>query len=719
MEPTEVSVKLGEHQVSIQTGKLAKQANSVVVRQGDTMVLVTAVSNKEPRSEDVDFLPLTVDYVEKAFSAGKIPGGFFKREGRPTEREVLTSRLIDRPIRPLFPEGWICDVQVIATVLSADLIHDPQTLAIIGASAALTISEVPFSGPLAACRVSRVKGQLIINGTPDLLEEKDLDIVVAASQDAIVMVEGGAQEATEKDVLDAIMFAHQSLQPVIEAQEALRKKVGKEKRSFSPPTRDAALVEAVKKVALSDLNKAIRIPEKAARYTAYAEYKKKAVEALVSDDDPNGDRKAKEIKAIFEDLKHTRVREMILQDGIRIDGRDLKSVRPIQSEVSILPRAHGSALFTRGETQALVTTTLGSGSDEQTIDDVTRAPSRKKFMLHYNFPPFSVGEVKFLRSPGRREIGHGALAERALAQVLPPVEDFPYTIRIVSETLESNGSSSMATVCGGTLSLLDAGVPIQAPVAGIAMGLIKEGKQCAILSDILGDEDHLGDMDFKVAGTERGVTAIQMDIKIAGIDREIFTQALAQAREGRVHILGKMRETMASHRPELPAHAPRMQVVKINPDKIKDLIGSGGSTIRRIVEESGAKIDIEDDGSVFIFAAEGESFDRAVRMVREVTDEPEIGRIYQGLVRRIVEFGAFVEILPKRDGLLHISELANYRVKQVTDIVKEGDRIPVKVLELDPGGKIRLSLKQALPEGQEWKGGAARPIAGDHEPHRS
>lgn len=704
MSVVEVKVPFGDGEISIQTGKLAKQANSVVVRKGDTMVLVTAVASKDAK-EGIDFLPLTVDYLEKAFSAGKIPGGFFKREGRPTEKEILTSRLIDRPIRPLFPEGWNSEIQIVATVLSADLINDPQTLAIIGASAALTISEIPFLGPIAGCRVSRVDGKFVLNAASSALGDSDIDMIVAASKEAVVMVEGGASEASERDVIDAIMFAHQSLQPVIAVQEALRQQTGsKAKREAKISTIDPTLISQVKTLVSADLQAALRISEKHVRYDAYSAMKEKAVAALVSADDPDADAKKKLVKTIIEDLKHHDMRHMIVDQGIRIDGRDTKTVRPISSEVSILPRAHGSALFTRGETQALVTTTLGSGEDEQRIDEVTSQAYSKKFMLHYNFPAFSVGEVKPLRSPGRREIGHGALAERAISKVLPTPEEFPGTIRIVSEILESNGSSSMASICGGILSLMDAGVPIKAPVAGIAMGLIKEGDKCAILTDILGDEDHLGDMDFKIAGTVNGVTAVQMDIKISGIDRHILETALEQARVGRLHILGEMAKTMATHRAELPAHAPRMKLVHIRPEKIKDVIGSGGSTIRKIVEESGAKIDIEDDGSIQIFATSIEAMERAVEMIEEVTAEAKIGKIYQGKVRRIVEFGAFVEILPKTDGLVHISQLADRRVERVEDILQEGDRIPVKVIEIDRQGKIRLSLKEALKEQAEGKG---------------
>ncbi len=679
--------------LSIETGRVAKQAGgAVLVQFGETVVLVTATASRSPR-EGIDFFPLTCDYVEKTFAAGKIPGGFFKREGRQAEKEILTSRLIDRPTRPLFPKGFRCETQVIATVLSHDRENDPDMLSILGASAALSLSDIPWNGPIAAVRVGRVGGSPVINPTTTQLADSDLNLIVAASRDAIVMVEGGARMLPEAQLLEALFAAHAAAQPLIDMQEELLRQAGKPKRHVEPPARDVALEAAVQESALPKLRAALAKSVKQERYAALDETHEETELALGGDDPV----RRKLVGDLVDNLKKHAVREAIIRDGRRLDGRGLADVRPITCEVDVLPRTHGSALFTRGETQALVVTTLGTSSDEQKIDALI-GEHYKKFMLHYNFPPFSTGETKFLRGPGRREIGHGALAERALAPVLPDEGDFPYTIRIVSEVLESNGSSSMATVCGGSLSLMQAGVPVTSAVAGVAMGLIKEGDEVRVLSDILGDEDHLGDMDFKVAGTRDGVTAVQMDIKIGGVTRAIMQQALEQAREARLHILGKMDEALPSPRPELSTYAPRIVTLRIKTDRIRDLIGPGGKTIRGIVEETGCKIDVEDDGTVLVASSDGASMQRAIDIIRGLTAEAEVGKIYRGTVRRVVDFGAFVEILPGTDGLVHISQLANERVRQVTDVVREGDVIDVKVLEVDKSGKIRLSRKEALRE---------------------
>src|SRR6516162_8287554 len=679
--------------LSIEVGKVAKQADgAALVRYGETVVLATAVAAKELKT-DTDFFPLTVDYLEKTFAAGKIPGGFFKREGRPSEKEILTCRLIDRSIRPLFSEGLRCETQVIATVLSADRENDPDVVAMLGASVALHVSDIPFNGPLAGVRMGRIDGQWVINPTQSQLPESDMDIFLSGSSDAIVMVEGGAKMVPEDEILEALFTGHQALQPLLQIQEEIRRELGKPKRHVPLAALDPKVVHGVEQLALAKLQQAIEIPEKLERYKQVGEIKGEVVtRALAEFPD-----KEKDIKAAFDELKRNCFRNLIIQRERRIDGRGLKDIRPITCEVEVLPRTHGSALFTRGETQALVITTLGTASDEQKIDALI-GEHYKKFMLHYNFPPFSTGEVKFLRSPGRREVGHGALAERALLPVLPDEDGFPYTIRIVSEILESNGSSSMATVCGGSLSLMQAGVPIKAAVAGVAMGLIKEDDEVRVLSDILGDEDHLGDMDFKVAGTRDGVTAVQMDIKIGGVTRAIMQQALEQARAARLHILGVMDAAIASPRTELSTHAPRIVTLRIKTDRIRDLIGPGGKTIRGIVEETGAKIDVEDDGTVLVASSDGESMQKAIDRIRALTAEAEVGKIYRGTVRRVVDFGAFVEIMPGTDGLVHISQLANERVRQVTDVVREGDVIDVKVIEVDKSGKIRLSRKEALRE---------------------
>jgi len=688
-----LEVEFHGRRLSIETGRMAKQAGgSALIQFGESVVLVTATAMKSAR-EGIDFFPLTCDYQEKTFAAGKIPGGFFKREGRPAEREVLTSRLIDRPIRPLFPKGFRCETQIVATVLSHDRENDPDMISIVGASTALTLSDIPFHGPIAAVRVGRIGGKLVINPTVSQCPESDLNLIVAASRDAIVMVEGGADVLTEAQIQEALFFAHDSIQPLLDLQEDLARVAGKTKREVADPVVDTALVESVRSAVAPKLVAALAVSAKHDRYDALDAATAEA-EVAFGADDPD---RRKAVRGIVEKVKKEVVRSAIVKEGRRIDGRGTRDVRAITCETNVLPRTHGSALFTRGETQALVVATLGTSSDEQKIDALV-GEHYKKFMLHYNFPPFSTGEVKFLRSPGRREVGHGALAERALVPVLPDEAAFPYTIRVVSEVLESNGSSSMASVCGGSLALMAAGVPIKAPVAGVAMGLIKDGDGIAVLTDILGDEDHLGDMDFKVAGTAEGITAVQMDIKIGGITREIMSQALEQAREARLHILKVMAETQSTHSAELSLHAPRIVTIKIKQDRIRDLIGPGGKTIRALVEETGAKIDVEDDGTVFVASADGISLNKALERIRGLTAEAEVGKIYRGTVRRVVDFGAFVEILPGTDGLVHISQLADERVRQVSDVVNEGDVIDVKVLEVDRSGKIRLSLKEALKE---------------------
>ena len=689
----QVSLELGGRTLALETGKIAKQANgAVMLTYSETTVLVTAVSSNEPR-EGIDFFPLTVEYQEKAFAAGKIPGGFFKREGRPSTDEILTCRVIDRPIRPLFPKGYANETQIIATVLSADRAGCPDVLSLNGASAALVISNIPFAGPVGAVRVGRVEGKLVINPTIDELVESDIDLLVAAKRDAIVMVEGGANIVPEEELLEALFFAHESILPILDAQEELRKKAGQPKREFVPPAIDTAIVDKVCELATPGLEKAYAVRDKLERYAALDAFKRDFKAGL----SPELAERWDEVKSALDSVKKKHVRKQIVETSQRIDGRGLKDVRAISVELGFLPRTHGSAVFTRGETQAIVTTTLGTSADEQRIDSLY-GDVWMRFLLHYNFPPYSVGEARMLRSAGRREIGHGKLAERALLKVLPSQEDFPYTLRVVSEITESNGSSSMATVCGGSLSLMDAGVPLKAPVAGVAMGLIKEGDKFVVLSDILGDEDHLGDMDFKVAGTPDGITSMQMDIKIDGIPREVMRDALMQARENRLHILGEMGKAIGAPRTEIARHAPRIEVIHINPEKIRDVIGPGGKVIRGIVQETGCKIDVEDDGTVKIASADGEALERAIAIVQGLTASPEVGRIYQGKVRKVVDFGAFVEIFPGTDGLLHISQLAETRVQSVTDVVKEGDVIPVKVLEVDRQGKIRLSLKEARRE---------------------
>ncbi len=703
------SVMVGGRALTLETGRLAKQAHgSILVTYGDTMVLVTVVSQDE--RPGLDFFPLTCEFVEKTYAAGKIPGGFFKREARQRDEEILTCRIMDRPLRPLFPEGCRKDTQVIATVLSSDKQNKADVLALTGASAALHISDIPWDGPIVGVRVGRKDGEFVAYPTVADLETCDLDLVVACSRDAIVMVEGGAAEATENDLIDALMFAHETAQPVIDLIEKMRAAVGKTKREFKAAELDPTIKARVAALADEDLKKATKVTDKKARYDGYSVLKKKLGETLIAElgaEKYLGSEKL--IKAEFEERKAHVVRSYVLDEGKRIDGRDTRTIRPILCEAGLLPRVHGSALFQRGETQAIVTTTLGTSTDEQKIDGLM-GETWKRFYLHYNFPPFSTGETKPMRGPGRREIGHGALAERALSRMIPPPETFPYTIRIVSETLESNGSSSMAAVCGGCLSLMDAGVPIKSPVAGIAMGLIMEGSKYAILSDILGDEDHLGDMDFKVCGTARGVTAIQMDIKIAGLSRAILQQALDQAREGRLHILGKMLETLPAVRPDLSQYAPRITTVKVKPDQIRLIIGPGGKTIKGIVDATGVAIDVEDDGTVNVASSDPEAVKKALDIIKGLTAEAEIGAVYTGAVKRITDFGAFVEVLPNTDGLLHISEMAHTRVERVEDVLKEGDVIDVKVLSVDREGKIRLTRRELLPlpEGEEGERAAER-----------
>lgn len=693
------SVFLGGKELSIETGKMAKQADgAVIVRYGDSMVLVTACGAKNAK-DGVDFLPLTCEYVEKTYAGGKIPGGYFKREGRPTDAETLVARLMDRPSRPLFPKGYRCDTQVIAFSLSYDRENPTDVLAMTGAAAALHLSDIPWQGPYVGVRVCRVDGQFVVNPTFSQRDQSDLELLVAVSRDAIVMVEGGADQVSEEVVVDALFFAHKESQPVLDLLEKLRAAIGKPKRVFVPPQKDEALHNKVKELGAERMRAAVTVREKHKRHDQESLVEQQLLFELCGEAMVYAGRN-KEVAEAVRALHKKTVREMVLTEQVRIDGRRTTDIRQISTEVGVLPRVHGSALFTRGETQALVTTTLGTSQDEQRIDtllgDVT-----KRFMLHYNFPPFSTGETKPMRQ-SRREVGHGALAERALAKVMPTEKDFPYVVRIVSETLESNGSSSMAAVCGGTLSLMDAGVPIVAPVSGIAMGLIYEkgldgsADRIAILSDILGDEDHLGDMDFKVCGTRKGITSVQMDIKIPGLSKEVLKRALKQARDGRLYILDKMSQTIAAPNQEMSKYAPRIYRLQVKPDRVRDIIGPGGKMIRAIIEQTGVAIDIEDDGTVNIASPDGPSAQKAIDIVKGLTAEPEVGAFYMGTVRRIVEFGAFVEILPGTDGLVHISELSSERVQNVADIVKEGEELMVKVVGIDRTGKIRLSRKEAL-----------------------
>jgi polyribonucleotide nucleotidyltransferase len=680
-------IEWGGRKLTLETGRIARQADgAVLATYGETVVLAAVVSEREPRP-DLDFFPLTVNYQEKFFAAGKIPGGYFKREGRPTERETLISRLIDRPIRPLFAEGYRNETQVIATVLSHDMENDPDVVAIVAASAALTISGVPFMGPIGAAKVGHIGGEYKLNPQVDEMPESALELIVAGTADAVLMVESEAKELSEQVMLGAVMFGHRSMQPVIDGIIRLAERAAKEPRAI-PVSEQALLAQSLKAFAESDLRAAYQIPEKAARRERVGEIRDRAVAEFAKED---GQEKA--VKTLFKDIEANVMRFAVLDTKRRIDGRDLKTVRPIRAEVGVLPRTHGSALFTRGETQALVVATLGTGEDEQFVDSL-EGTYKQHFMLHYNFPPYSVGETGRMTGPSRRDIGHGKLAWRALHPLLPEREQFPYTIRVVSEVTESNGSSSMATVCGSSLALMDAGVPMRRPVAGIAMGLILEGDRYAVLSDILGDEDHLGDMDFKVAGSEQGVTSLQMDIKISGITEEIMRVALDQARDGRMHILGEMGKAISQARSQLGEHAPRIEVIHIPTDKIREVIGSGGKVIREIVEKTGAKIDIQDDGTVKVASPDGESIRAALKWIKSIVAEPEVGEIYDGKVVKVMDFGAFVNFFGPKDGLVHISELAPRRVGKVTDVVKEGDAVKVKLLGFDDRGKVRLSMKQ-------------------------
>jgi polyribonucleotide nucleotidyltransferase len=680
--------------LSIETGRVAKQASgSVLVRLGDTILLAAVVSAPSPDVER-DFFPLTVDYREKSYAAGKIPGGFFKREGRPSEKEILSARLTDRPIRPLFPEGYTDEVQIMLQVLSSDQENDGDILGIIGASAALSISDIPFNNPIAAVRVGRIDGNFVINPLFSQLELSDLNVTIAGTKDYIIMVEGGAQETSEKDMVDALAFGHEFIKKVVAVIEDLKAKIGKPKKEVVKPELNPEIVAAVTELAKSRVKEANRIRDKHARGEAIQKVKDEAALALAEKFPESG----KIFNKVIDEIERTDLRRMILDESVRSDGRGLSDIRDISIEIGVLPRTHGSAIFTRGQTQALVVTTLGTKMDEQRIDDLL-GESFKSYMLHYNFPSYSVGEVRPIRGPGRREIGHGALAERALDPVIPAEEKFPYTIRIVSDILESNGSSSMATVCGGSLSLMDAGVPIKAPVAGIAMGLIMEGDKKAILTDILGVEDHLGDMDFKVTGTSDGITAFQMDIKVGGLTIDLMSEALEHARRARLYVLDKMNAAISQPKPELSPYAPRIITIKIPIDKIGEVIGPGGKMIRSIIEATGAKIDIEDDGTVLIASVDQAAGEAARDRILALTEEAEIGRVYNGKVKRIAAFGAFVEILPNVDGLVHISELDNYRVGRVEDVVNIGDEIQVKVIGIDPEGKVRLSRKVLLEKG--------------------
>lgn len=701
-----VEVEVAGRTLRLETGRVAKQADgSIWASYGDTVVLATAVSAQTAKP-GIDFLPLTVDYQEKAYAAGKIPGGYFKREGRPAEKEVLTSRLIDRPLRPLFPEGFYFETQVIASVLSADKTGSADVIGITAASAALAISNIPFNGPVAGVKIGYIKGQLVVNPDLEAMEQSDLHLVVAGTADAVMMVEAGANELSEQTMLQALELAHSEIKKIVQKIDELAKKVGCVKRKVVQESIDLTLQAEIKSLVAQPIRDAIMISNKSARQERLDQILAETVQKLQKPEDASRER---HVKIVFHQLEYTEVRKMILEKQSRADGRGPSDIRPITCEVGALPRAHGSAIFTRGETQSLAVVTLGTTDDEQRIDALEGEYTRT-FMLHYNFPPFSVGEARPLRSPGRREVGHGALAERALKPVIPAKDVFPYTLRIVSEILESNGSSSMATVCGGTLAMMDAGVPIKEPVAGIAMGLIKEGNDVIILSDILGLEDHLGDMDFKVCGTKNGVTALQMDIKIGGITTTLMQQALEQARSGRLHILGRMANALQGPRTELSAFAPRIHTMKVKQDKIRDIIGQGGKTIRGIQADCGVKISVEDSGIVTIASSDGESLQKAKDIINRLTEEVEVGKVYSGTVRKIMDFGAFVEVLPGTDGLVHISQLAHHRVKSVSDEVAEGDQILVKVLEIDKQGKIRLSRKETIPA--PTTGGAPDPAGG-------
>jgi polyribonucleotide nucleotidyltransferase len=702
MNKTTVTARVGDSTVTIETGRMAKQADgSVLATSGNNMVLVTAVSNREP--SDKDFFPLTVEYQEKFYATGKIPGGYFKREGRPTTNATLTARLIDRPIRPSFPEGYRNETQIVATVLSYDGTFPIDVLASLAASAALHVSDIPFNGPTASVQVARINGQLKANPSTAELENSDMDITVAGTRNGLLMVEGESKFVSEADVLAALKFGHQSLMPLLDMQDELRAKFGnKAKREFTMATIDAEFDKPVRDFLTPKITAALKTRDKLKRYEAYDVAKDEAKAKFVKTitDEKLQAQRGKELSTIVEDLKYRISRELVLTDKVRIDGRSTTDIRNISNEVALLPRAHGSGLFTRGETQVLGTVTLGTGDDEQYIDDLAGL-TKKRFMLHYNFPPFSVGEVGRMGSQSRRELGHGFLAERAIKAVLPDFEKFPYTVRIVSEVLESNGSSSMGTVCSATLALLDAGVPIKGNVAGIAMGLIKEGDRIAVLSDILGDEDHLGDMDFKVAGTRKGVTSLQMDIKIDSISFAVMEQALKQAYDGRNHILNEMEKVISQPRGEISQYAPRIETIKIKPEKVREVIGSGGKVIKGIIEETGVKIDIEDDGTIHIASVDPAASKRAIEIINGICAEAEVGKTYKGKVVKIMDFGAFVEVLPNTSGLLHISEIAHERIRNVTDVLNEGDSVEVKVLDIDRSGRIKLSRKALLERPQQ------------------
>jgi len=686
-----VSNSINGKTINIETGKVAKESSgAVVVTMGETIVLVTVVSTDEKR-EGIDFFPLTVDFQEMSYAAGKIPGNFFRRDmGRPSEKEMLTSRLIDRPLRPLFPDDYNFETQVIASVLSFDKENDPDPLGIVGASAAITISDIPFGGPVGSVRVGRIDGKLIAFPTLEEKEESDINLIVAGTKEAVVMVEGDGKFVSEDEMLEAIFFGHTSLQPLIDMQIELRESVGKDKRSFILPEKDEQLNAKVAEIGEPRIREALSYSEKMVRQKKRSE----AIDYIIESLKEEYEDKTKEIKNAAYDLEKSLVRHMILHEERRIDGRPFNGVRPIECSVGILPRVHGSALFTRGETQAMVLTTLGTERDEQKIESIF-GDSFRKFTFHYNFPPFSVGEAKRLGAPGRREIGHGALARRAISPVLLEQEDFPYAVRVVSEILESNGSSSMASVCGASLSLMDAGVPLKDPVAGVAMGLVSEGDGVAILTDIIGDEDHFGDMDFKVTGTKDGITALQMDIKIAGLKKEIMGKALYQAREARMHILNEMNKAISESRTDISKYAPRITTINVKPEKVRDVIGPGGKMIRHITSTTGTQINIDDEGKVLIASTDGEGTDKALEMIKDIVREAEIGKFYLGRVVKIMDFGAFVEVLPGSEGLIHISQLANERVNKVTDILKEGDEVLVKVIDIE-NGKVRLSRKAAL-----------------------
>jgi len=689
MQNKSLKIKFGKNDLILETGRIAKQANgSVTVTYGSTVILVTACMSKEVK-EGQDFFPLTVEYQEKTYAAGRFPGGFFKREGRPSEREILGSRLIDRPIRPLFPEGLLNEVQVIAIVLSSDGENDPNVLALIGASAALSVSDIPFNGPLASCRVARINNELVLNPTYAEMESAELEVVVAGNKNGVVMLESRAKEVSEETYLEAVKFGMESLKPIISMQEEFARLYGSEKIKVDLKLPDPDLMQKIESLSREKLSQVYKLSKKEEREDAVALLTKELDEKLTSEGFP-----ASDIHAGLHEVEKKQVRKLIADENIRIDGRSFKEIRPISCEVSVLPRTHGSSLFTRGQTQSLAVTTLGTGEDEQLIESL-EGEKKKSFMLHYNFPSFSVGETRPVRSPGRREIGHGALAEKALLAVMPSKEKFPYTVRVVSEILESNGSSSMASVCAATLSLMDAGGPIKDAVGGVALGLVKEGNKTAIITDIAGLEDHCGDMDFKVAGTRQGITAVQLDLKIDGISIDLLKECLAQSKEARFFILDKMSAALSSPRQELSSFAPRIDVLKINTEKIGELIGPGGKTIKGIIAATGASIDIDDDGTVLVGSSDAEKSEAAIKMIRAITDDVEVGRVYFGKVKRIMQFGVFVEIAPRKEGLVHVSELSSTFVKKVEDVVKVGDEFKVKVIGIDELGRINLSKKQA------------------------